>query len=59
LPRLGDAPEVIVEIIPSSDAPGGISGLGTLPVAPAVANAIHAGAGKRMRSLPFDVMAAA
>lgn len=59
LPRLGDAPEVIVEIIPSSDAPGGISGLGTLPVAPAVANAIHAGAGKRMRSLPFDIMAAA
>ena len=59
LPRLGDAPQVIVEIIPSSEAPGGISGLGTLPLAPAVANAIHAGSGKRMRSLPFDPMAAA
>jgi isoquinoline 1-oxidoreductase subunit beta len=59
LPRLGDAPEVVVEIIPSSDSPGGISGLGCLPLAPAVANAIHAGSGKRMRSLPFDVMAAA
>jgi isoquinoline 1-oxidoreductase beta subunit len=58
LPRLGDTPEIIVQVIPSSDAPGGISGLGTLPLAPAVANAIHAGSGKRMRSLPFDPMAA-
>jgi len=59
LPRLADAPEVVVEVIPSSEAPGGISGLGCIPLAPAVANAIHAGSGKRMRSLPFDPMAAA
>jgi isoquinoline 1-oxidoreductase beta subunit len=59
LPRLGDTPDMTVSIIPSSDPPGGISGLGTLPLAPAVANAIHAGSGKRLRSLPFDVMAAA
>jgi isoquinoline 1-oxidoreductase beta subunit len=58
LPRLGDTPEIVVQIIPSSDVPGGISGLGTLPLAPAVANAIHAGSGKRMRSLPFDPMGA-
>ena len=59
LPRLGDTPEIVVEMIPSSEAPGGLSGLGTLPLAPAVANAIHAGSGKRMRSLPFDLMATA
>jgi isoquinoline 1-oxidoreductase beta subunit len=59
LPRLGDTPDIVVEIIPSSDAPGGLSGLGTLPLAPAVANAIHAGTGKRMRSLPFEPMASA
>jgi isoquinoline 1-oxidoreductase beta subunit len=59
LPRLRDAPEVVVEIIPSSDTPGGISGLGCIPLAPAVANAIHAGSGRRLRSLPFDLMAAA
>jgi isoquinoline 1-oxidoreductase beta subunit len=59
LPRLADAPEIMVEIIPSSDPPGGVSGLGCVPLAPAVANAIHAGSGKRMRSLPFDPMAAA
>ena len=57
LPLLGDTPDITASIIPSSDPPGGISGLGTLPLAPAVANAIHAGSGKRMRSLPFDVMA--
>jgi isoquinoline 1-oxidoreductase beta subunit len=58
LPRIGDAPQIAIEIIPSSAAPGGISGLGTLPLAPAVANAIHAGSGKRMRELSFDLMAA-
>jgi isoquinoline 1-oxidoreductase beta subunit len=56
LPRLADTPQILVEIIPSSDSPGGIAGLGTTALAPAVANAIHAAAGKRMRSLPFDPM---
>jgi isoquinoline 1-oxidoreductase beta subunit len=59
LPRIGGTPNIVVEIIRSSDAPGGVSGLGTTVVAPAIANAIHAGSGKRMRSLPFDVTAAA
>jgi isoquinoline 1-oxidoreductase beta subunit len=58
LPRLADAPEIVVEVIPSSDAPGGVSGLGTTVLAPAVANAIFAASGKRLRSLPFDPMAA-
>jgi isoquinoline 1-oxidoreductase beta subunit len=55
LPRLQDTPELFVEVIPSSDAPGGISGLGTTVLAPAVANAIFAGSGKRLRSLPFEL----
>jgi isoquinoline 1-oxidoreductase beta subunit len=59
LPRMGDIPDIVVEIIPSSDAPGGVSGLGTTVLAPAVANAIFAATGKRMRSLPFDPMATA
>ena len=58
LPRLADTPDIRVEVIPSSDAPGGISGLGTTALAPAVANAIFAASGKRMRTLPFDPMAA-
>jgi isoquinoline 1-oxidoreductase beta subunit len=55
LPRVGDVPDIFVEIIPSGDPPGGVSGLGTTALAPAVANAIYAGTGKRMRSLPFEV----
>jgi isoquinoline 1-oxidoreductase beta subunit len=58
LPTLADLPEIVVQLIPSSEAPGGLSGLGTTVLAPAVANAIFAGSGKRMRSLPFDPMAA-
>jgi isoquinoline 1-oxidoreductase beta subunit len=59
LPRLSDAPQIFVELIPSSDAPGGVAGLGTTVLAPAVANALHAVTGRRMRSLPFDPMAPA
>ncbi len=59
LPRIGDIPEIVVEIIPSSAAPGGLNGLSTTVVAPAVANAIYAGTGKRLRNLPFDPMATA
>ena len=59
LPKLGDASEIFVELVPSSDPPGGVSGLSTTVLAPAVANAIYAGSGKRMRSLPFEPMAAA
>ena len=59
LPRMSELPQIVVEIIPSSDAPGGISGLGTTAVAPAVANAIFAATGKRMRSLPFEPMSVA
>ena len=48
-----------VELIASSDAPGGVSGLGVAVLAPAVANAIFAATGKRLRNLPFDPLAAA
>lgn len=56
MPRISELPQIVVEIIPSSEAPGGVSGLGTTVLAPAAANAIFAATGKRMRSLPFDPM---
>jgi isoquinoline 1-oxidoreductase beta subunit len=59
LPRLSEIPAIVVEIIPSGEAPGGISGLGTTVLAPAVANAVFAATGKRLRSLPFDPMSVA
>ncbi|WP_309662441.1 molybdopterin cofactor-binding domain-containing protein [Sphingomonas sp.] len=54
LPRIARTPEIHVQLIPSRAAPGGVSGLGVALLAPAVANAIFAATGKRLRNLPFD-----
>ncbi len=43
-----------MELVAGDDAPGGVSGLGVAVLAPAVANAIYAATGKRLRNLPFD-----
>jgi isoquinoline 1-oxidoreductase beta subunit len=56
--RLGDVPKIEVELVPSEQEPGGVSGLGMAVLAPAVANAIAASTGKRLRNLPFDPMSA-
>ncbi|MCF2515892.1 molybdopterin-dependent oxidoreductase [Sphingomonas sp. G124] len=57
--RLHDVPKIEVEIIGSDESSGGVSGLGMAVLAPAVANALAAGTGKRLRNLPFDPMSAA
>jgi isoquinoline 1-oxidoreductase beta subunit len=52
--RLNDAPLIIeVHIVPSAEPPGGCGEPGVPPVAPAVANAIFAATGKRIRQLPI------
>lgn len=51
--RMSDAPEVDVHIVKSGAALGGIGEPGVPPVAPAVANAIFAATGGRVRSLPM------
>jgi isoquinoline 1-oxidoreductase beta subunit len=52
--RLNDAPPVIeIHIVPSTDPPGGCGEPGVPPIAPAVANAIFAATGKRIRRLPI------
>ncbi len=53
LPRLRDTPDVTVELIPSDAAPGGVSELAVPPVAPAIANALQAATGYRLRRLPL------
>ncbi|MCL6699110.1 molybdopterin-dependent oxidoreductase [Sphingomonas sp. NSE70-1] len=56
--RLHDVPKIEVELVPSDEPAGGVSGLGLAVLAPAVANAIAAGTGRRLRNLPFDPMSA-
>jgi len=50
--RMNEAPRIEVHIAQSSDAPGGIGEPGTAASAPALANAIYAATGQRLRKLP-------
>lgn len=53
--RLNEMPLVEVHIVPSSDKPGGIGEAGVPPMAPAVANAVFALTGQRLRELPLQL----
>lgn len=54
--RMNSAPiDVVVKFVPSEDAPTGLGEPGLPPAAPALANAIFAATGKRMRKLPFEL----
>jgi isoquinoline 1-oxidoreductase beta subunit len=51
---MDEVPQVHVHIAESKEPPSGIGEVGVPPIAPAVANAIFAATGKRVRSLPVD-----
>jgi isoquinoline 1-oxidoreductase beta subunit len=51
--RLHEMPQVEVHIVESREKSGGVGEPGTPPIAPAVANAVFALTGKRLRELPF------
>lgn len=51
--RMDEMPEVAVHIVPSTEHPGGVGEPGTPPIAPAVANAVSALTGTRVRRLPI------
>ena len=53
--RINEMPKVEVYIVPSTAAPTGVGEPGTPPIAPAVANAVRAATGIRIRRLPFDL----
>lgn len=51
--RHRDAPQIDVHIVPSTEKPTGFGEIALPPLAPAVANAIFAAIGRRVRRLPF------
>ncbi len=52
--RLAEMPRIDSYIVPSREAPGGVGEPGTAPIAPALAKAIFAAPGTRVRSLPLS-----
>jgi isoquinoline 1-oxidoreductase beta subunit len=52
--RLGATPRVETRFLDSDHPIGGLGEIGVVPIAPALANAIAAATGRRLRSLPFS-----
>ena len=51
--RMNETPQIEIYIVPSTEKPGGVGEPGVPPIAPAVANAVFAATGARMRALPM------
>ena len=56
--RINEAPPIEVYLVHSQEDPGGMGEPGLPPIAPAVANAIFAASGQRLRKLPFQLKTA-
>jgi isoquinoline 1-oxidoreductase beta subunit len=53
--RMADCPRIETHIVPSAEPPEGIGEPAVPPLAPALANAIFAATGKRLRDLPLKL----
>jgi isoquinoline 1-oxidoreductase subunit beta len=54
--RMNECPAIQVDIVDSAEVPSGVGEPGTPPIAPAVANALYALTGTRLRSLPLKIV---
>jgi len=54
LPTMNEVPPIAIELVQSGGKPGGLGEVGVPLVAPAVANAVFALTGKRIRSTPLE-----
>jgi len=52
--RMNQSPAIEVHIVKSAEPPGGLGESGTSAIVPAIANAIFAATGKRLRKMPVD-----
>ncbi|MFT6672850.1 MAG: isoquinoline 1-oxidoreductase beta subunit [Afipia broomeae] len=52
--RINEAPAIEVHVVKSTEPPGGMGETGTSAIVPAIANAIFAATGKRLRKMPID-----
>lgn len=55
--RINEMPAIEVHIVPSTARPTGVGEPGVPPIAPALANALAAATGKRLRKLPLSLTA--
>jgi isoquinoline 1-oxidoreductase beta subunit len=51
--RMDEMPKIEVFVVESEQRPSGIGEMGVPPVAPAIANAVYAATGKRVRHIPI------
>ncbi len=51
--RMSEAPQIEIVLVNSTEKPGGIGEPATALIGPAVANAVFAATGKRLRKMPF------
>jgi isoquinoline 1-oxidoreductase beta subunit len=51
--RMDEMPQIEIYLVPSSEPPQGVGEMATPPILPAVANAIFAATGQRIRQLPI------